>query len=493
MLREAFEHAPVAMIVVNGERIIQMMNDEAVRLFGYAKDELVGRATIERLVPEASRSKHPALVGGYMVQPAHRAMGKGRNLFGQRKDGTLVPIEVGLRPFQTEEGLFVMSSIIDISERQRAEDRFRAAFEAAPNAMIMVDQTGTIVLTNDQTTQLFGYEAEELAGKPIEALVPEESRGHHPQWVQGFLRNPRPRAMGTGRVLKARRKDGSLFPVEIGLRPFQGADGSYVISSVVDISEIVRVRERLTERNEELEQFAYRTSHDLKAPLISIQGLSRCIAEDIADGETGEATANAQKIAALSGRLQGLISDILALMKSEYIHEPAKEVDFRRILEHAQESLQTLLREHDVSLESDLRHSSELHSQRIRVEQVVENLVSNGIKYSDAGKERRYVRVSTREEAGTFIIEVRDNGLGIPTERHGEVFSLFKRFHAQSHYGSGLGLYLVKKHVQKLRGEISFSSDGEGTCFYVRIPNDASGLAAPSSNEADAGERPLRQ
>lgn len=470
MFREIFQHSPVAMILVDKARIIQLANTEVARLFGYSSDELIGKP-IEILVPLRSKSAHPSLVQSYLEDPTPRAMGAGRNLFGLRKNGDEIPIEVGLKPITTPEGVRILSSIIDLSFRIRAEEKFRAAFEAAPNAMIMVDGKGKIVLANDQTLQVFGYAEDELIGQAIEILVPEDVRAKHPGYVHGFVERPAARAMGTGRVLHAKRKDGSLFPVEIGLRPFSGTDGLYVIGSVVDISEVVRIRRNLEERNEELGQFTYRTSHDLKAPLISIQGLAKYIAEDIRDGAYAEATANANKIVAISGRLQSTIATILSLMKAENVNEEASAIRIDAVVERCRDNLQAWFEDKNVEFRTEFGFCGEVFSQAGRVAQVIENLLSNGLKYSDPSKSVRYVCVRAHEKGAALEIEVEDNGLGIPKNRQAEVFNIFSRFHPQSTQGSGLGLYLVKKQVQKLGGEIRFVSTSEGTRFTVVIPN----------------------
>ncbi|MBV8665535.1 MAG: PAS domain S-box protein [Burkholderiaceae bacterium] len=164
-------------------------------------------------------------------------MGAGRELFGQRKDGTEVPIEIGLNPIETPDGLFTLASIIDITERLRAQERFRLVVEAAPNAMLMIDRQRGIILVNRKTEDLFGYSREELLGKPIEMLVPQRYRQEHPAHVGAFFSQPKARAMGLGRELYGCRKDGTEVPVEIGLNPIETPEGACTLASIIDISE----------------------------------------------------------------------------------------------------------------------------------------------------------------------------------------------------------------------------------------------------------------
>ncbi|HLY74727.1 MAG TPA: PAS domain S-box protein, partial [Planctomycetota bacterium] len=233
--RLAVESAPNAMIMVDHLGRIVLVNAQTEKLFGYVRSELLGES-IEKLVPERFRSAHPDHRSAFFRNPNTRSMGAGRELFGLRKDGTEVPVEIGLNPLQTQEGPFVLAAVVDITERKRAEERFRLVVESAPNAILMVDDKGKMVLVNAQAELLFGYSRQELLGQSIEMLVPDRFRGKHPQYRSGFLGDPHSRPMGADRELYALRKDGAEIPVEIGLSPIRTAEGAFVLASVVDIT-----------------------------------------------------------------------------------------------------------------------------------------------------------------------------------------------------------------------------------------------------------------
>jgi PAS domain S-box-containing protein len=146
-------------------------------------------------------------------------------------------VEIGLNPIETEEGTMVLSAIVDISTRKRLEERFRQVVESAPNAMVMINHQGVIEMVNAQTERVFGYQREEMLGRSVEMLVPERFRGAHPGLRAAFFHDPLSRPMGAGRDLYALRKDGSEFPVEIGLNPIETEEGTMVLSAVVDISD----------------------------------------------------------------------------------------------------------------------------------------------------------------------------------------------------------------------------------------------------------------
>jgi PAS domain S-box-containing protein len=262
--RLVVEAAPNAMILVDRRGAIVFANAAAEGLFDYPRAELVGRS-IDSLIPERFRRGHGVFVEGFFAEPRARAMGTGRDLFGRRKDGAEIPIEIGLNPIEMPNGLCTLASIIDISERKRAEERFRLTVEAAPNAMLMIDAARVITLVNRSAEALFGYDRSELLGQPLEMLVPERFRGRHPGQVERFFSTPKTRSMGAGRDLFGRRKDGTEVPIEIGLNPIESPQGLFTLASIIDITERKRadeLQERLVAIVEHSEDAIISTSLD---------------------------------------------------------------------------------------------------------------------------------------------------------------------------------------------------------------------------------------
>ena len=244
LFRQIVEAAPNAIVLVDGDGRITRVNAQTEKLFGYPRSELIGQS-VDQLVPERFRARHPGMRGAFFAAPSTRAMGAGRDLFGLRKDGTEFPVEIGLNPIRTGAGMMVLASIIDISERKRAAETFRRVVEAAPHAIVLSGRDGRIALVNVQTERLFGYTREELLGQSVEILVPERLRGRHPGLRAGFYANPTVRAMGAGRDLYGVGKSGEEFPVEIGLSPLDTEEGVMVLATIVDISERKRGEERV--------------------------------------------------------------------------------------------------------------------------------------------------------------------------------------------------------------------------------------------------------
>ena len=240
--RALLETAPDAIVIVNRYGNIVIVNAQAEKLFGYRREDLVGER-IEKLVPERFRGKHPMHRAGFFAMPKVRSMGSGLELFGLRNDGTEFPIEISLSPLETEDGTLVSSAIRDITERKRAEERFRTLLESAPDAMVIVDKDGRIQLVNAQTEKVFGYGRDELIGQWVEMLVPERFRTAHPGHRNRYFGAPKARSMGSGLELYGCRRDGSEFPVEISLSPLETEDGVLVSSTIRDVTDRKKAEE----------------------------------------------------------------------------------------------------------------------------------------------------------------------------------------------------------------------------------------------------------
>ncbi len=237
------------------------------------------------------------------------------------------------------------------------------------------------------------------------------------------------------------------------------------------LEDVVRTRtENLETANKELEQFAYRTSHDLKAPLTSTKGLARFIVEDIKSGQYESALDDAEKIEQQMDKLEDLVVSILSLTQASSHECEVVPVDIESIIDDAIESHQVILKAGDIKFFVQVSFDSPMLSEQIRIKQIIDNLVSNAIKYADKGKDENFIKVHAYENEQAHTIEIEDNGLGVPEERQGEMFEMFKRFHPNVSVGSGLGLSIVKKHIDSLKADIEVKSSKYGTRFTLVFP-----------------------
>ena len=430
------------------------------------------------------------------------------DLFGARKDGTEFPVEINLSPLETDEGVVVSSAIRDTSQRKRAEEKFRALLESAPDAMVIADRSGRIALVNAQTERLFGFAREELLGREIEMLVPRRFREAHGAHRRQYSADPRARGMRAGGDLFGLRKDGTEFPVEISLSPLQTEGGVLVSSAIRDITKQKLLQEQLRLKNDEVVRqyrrvqeadalkseflekanhlksvFLANMSHELRTPLNAIIGFS----ELMHDGKVGPVSAEHKEylgdILMSSRHLLRLINDVLDLAKvesgrMEFRPEP---VDVPRIVDEVRDVLRTLAAEKRIHIEVEIDpRSTGIVTDPARLKQVLYNYLSNALKFShDEGR----VRVSVHPEGEDEIrIEVEDAGIGIQPDDINRLFVEFQQLDASTakkYPGTGLGLALTKRIVEDLGGRVGVrSTPDRGSVFFAVLPRVAAERSA---------------
>ena len=463
--RLVVEAAPNAMVMIDSQGKIEMVNAQTEAIFGYAREELLGQP-MEVLIPARFRAHHPGLRSNFFTQPSSRSMGSGRDLFGLRKDGSEFPVEIGLNPIETADGIKVLSAIVDISERKRQEERFRLVVEAAPNAMVMIDSLGKIEMVNAQTEHLFGYQREELLGQPMEILIPARFRPQHPGLRSSYFASPSTRAMGTGRDLFGVRKDGSEFQIEIGLNPIQTADGLKVLSAIVDISERKRFTDELSRRNQELNSFAYVASHDLKSPLRGVDQLATWLTEDLAGKIDDETNEHLRLMRMRIKRMEKLLDDLLLYFRAGQSGGSVERIDVAELVRDVFDLCCS-----DKSFRLELQGEfPRYHTHKVPLELVFRNLISNSIKHHDTRQGCIVVQAIPNDQWLEFA--VCDDGPGIAPEHRERVFAMFQTLRPRDEVeGSGMGLAIIKKTIESLGGSIALSDNQpRGAIFRFTWP-----------------------
>jgi len=465
VLSQVVEFAPNGVAVTGADNRIVLANAELERMFGYSRTELL-ESHIERLVPERLRSGHAKLRAGEWKDARGRAMGDGLASVGLRADGSEFPVEIGISVVQIPDGMMMIESFIDISVRKRLERMFENVVEAAPSGMIMVDRRGRIVLVNPQTELMFGYARTELIGNSLELLLPERFRDSHTEHRETFSEAPAIRQMGVGRDLTARRKDGSEFPVEIGLNPVPADGDALVLATITDITQRRTMQLELHQANANLEEFTYSASHDLKSPLRGIADLVEWIGEDLGGREPAEVSRNLLRIGDRIRRLDRVIDDLLTYARAGAATAETVAVDPRLLIDGVLE-LQPLPAGFQVEVQSE---AQPFVAARTPLESVLRNLIGNAVKHHDLPSGKLIIRAKDVDRYCVF--EIADDGPGIPVASQSRVFRMFQVLAPRRQGDSGIGLALSKRLVEAHGGRITLeSTDGaRGTLFCVWWP-----------------------
>jgi len=344
----------------------------------------------------------------------------------------------------------------------------RELVESAPDALLLVDQRGRVVLANKQAERLFQFPRAELVGKTVEDLMPQRYRGSHPGHRDGFFANPKVREMGAGLELYALRKDGTEFPVEISLSPITGGPVPMASAAIRDVTERKKATADLEAANRELEAFAYSVSHDLRAPLRSLDGFSKILLEEAGPALGADGRHYLDMIASSAAEMAQLIDGLLSFSRLGKQPMARQPVEPDRLVRQVLDELKPLQAGRTVDVR--IGRLPECSADPGLLRQVLTNLLGNALKYT-RNRPKAEVEVGWTDAGGGAYF-VKDNGVGFDMKHADKLFGVFQRLHrAEDYEGTGVGLAIVQRIVQRHGGRVwAEAAEGRGATFFFTIP-----------------------
>ena len=486
--RTLLETAPDAMVIVNKSGSIQLVNSETEKLFGYSRQEILGQP-VELLIPRRFQEQHLMDRRSFAAAPHTRAMGEGQALFGRSKNGKEFPVEVRLSPIQTSEGLLISSAIRDITKRTEIETKLREHEETfrllvvgvTDYAIFMLDPNGLVMSWNAGAQRIKGYEAEEIIGQHFSRFYLEEERNDRKPERELKEAAEFGRCEDEGWRL---RKDGTRFWANVVVTAVYDASGKLRGFGKVtrDITERKKIQEQLEEQtrqlarsnaeliesNKELESFSYSVSHDLRAPLRSIDGFSHAILEDCSArlDEVGKSHLN--RVRAATQRMGTLIDDLLNLSRISRCELRFETVDISALSRSILESLENAQPDRKIEFQVEEGLDGQGDQRLLRIG--LENLLSNAWKFTSKCA-HAHITVGKDGSNGTPVYFVRDDGAGFDPAYANNLFGAFQRLHSEAEFpGTGVGLATVQRIIRRHGGRIwAQGAVNAGATFYFTL------------------------
>ncbi len=476
------EQMPDAIVIVNKDGQIVLVNAQSEKSFGYTKDEMLGNP-IEILIPTALTSKHIEHRSKYVSSPQKRTMGTTMNLQAKRKDGSIFPVDIELGPVETQEGLLIIATVKDITERKKIDEyrsRLSAIIESSDDAITGKTLDGIITSWNKGAEALYGYSSEEVIGKHFFLIVPPACKSEVTEIMERIKEDKKIEHHETQRI----RKDGKIIDVSLTISPIKDFQNNIIgISTIArDITERKETEEKIKALNEnlknhtvaleatnkELEAFSYSVSHDLRAPLRSIDGFSQALLEDCSDKVDEQGKDYLNRIRAATQRMAELIDDMLNLSKVTRAEMHMKDIDLSKEAHKIMDELKT--REPERKVDFFIADGLNTKGDPTLLRAVLQNLFDNAWKFTSKHPHAKIEFGAMRQENGEKVFFVKDDGVGFDMNYSNKLFGVFQRLHGMTEFsGTGVGLATVQRIIRRHGGKVWAEGVPEGgaTFYFV--------------------------
>ncbi len=496
-LRSIVDHTVDGLITIDEAGTIETFNRSCETIFGYAGKEVIGK-NIKMLMPSPYHDDHDGYLSNYINTGEKKVIGIGREVQGKRKDGTLFPVDLSVSEVMVG-GRRLFSGIIrDITERKEAEEKIieseeklRAIVDHTVDGLITIDEIGTVETFNRACEKIFGYENEEVVGQNIKMLMPAPYHIEHDAYLKYYMTTGEKKVIGIGREVQGKRKNGSVFPLDLSVSEVRIGNRrifSGIIRDITERKEIEREKDAfvsdLKRSNKELDDFAYIASHDLKEPLRGLFNNANFLKEDYEEILDDDGAEMLNRIGFLSQRMELLINDLLYFSRLGRQELAILEADLNAVINGIKEMMETTIELENVTITIP-EPLPAIVCDKVRVTEVFRNLITNAIKYCDKPEKNIEIgcieKMQVNEETRYQVFYVKDNGIGIEKEFYKDIFRIFKRLNVEEDEdkGTGVGLTFVKKIIDRHKGHIWLESEpGQGTTFYFTVNEGAFNRAA---------------
>lgn len=537
ILEAIFADAIDGIITIDAKGVVEAINPAAAKLFDYLPEEVIGQ-NIKMLMPSPYRQEHDGYIQHYQDTQKPKIIGIGREVKGQKKDGSIFPFFLSISEIKLENrNIFagIIHDITDIREKEKellySQDQFKAIFESAVDSIVIIDKKGIIQLVNPATAHLFGHEIAAIEGQNISILMGPPHEAKHDDYMHRYHTTQVPKIIGMGREVPAMHKDGHFFPIMLSVSEISLNEQVYYVGLIHDLTQQKEIEHAIQTLNEELEdkvvkrteelskvvnkllstnkqlkieiterkkieealiesqkelktalekekelnelksRFVSMASHEFRTPLSTILSSASLIGKYTSGEQQDKRQKHIDRIKSMVNNLTSILNDFLSLSKLEEgrINVLPETFMFNGFCQSIFEEVWPLLKK-DQKLDHEvLAVDQEVYLDKQLIKNILFNLISNAIKYSPGDS---IIQCHTRYKNGFIMIDIIDQGMGIPMADQKHLFTrFFRASNAINIQGTGLGLNIVRSYVELLHGSIHFESEeGKGTQFHIKFP-----------------------